>query len=177
MANGNNNNRHSSVKFNATTACKRTTGNNVANTATHDDATATTVTIPPAKKNGAAANGDVVVVGVIAATTTSCPHAKAKLVSCSSSPAPTNVNDESTEVIAVPPQPPRVVFREVCDHVQFLITEKQKPATEGAAEDDSVVGGGVYEKTTNLNEDEQDELVTGKWFLRKQHYWRISCEY
>lgn len=176
MANGNNNNRHSSVKFNATTACKRTTGNNVANTATHDDATATTVTIPPAKKNGAAANGDVVV-GVIAATTTSCPHAKAKLVSCSSSPAPTNVNDESTEVIAVPPQPPRVVFREVCDHVQFLITEKQKPATEGAAEDDSVVGGGVYEKTTNLNEDEQDELVTGKWFLRKQHYWRISCEY
>lgn len=176
MANGNNNNRHSSVKFNATTACKRTTGNNVANTAIHDDATATTVTIPPAKKNGAAANGDVVV-GVIAATTTSCPHAKAKLVSCSSSPAPTNVNDESTEVIAAPPQPPRVVFREVCDHVQFLITEKQKPATEGAAEDDSVVGGGVYEKTTNLNEDEQDELVTGKWFLRKQHYWRISCEY
>lgn len=176
MANGNNNNRHSSVKFNATTACKRTTGNNVANTAIHDDATATTVTIPPTKKNGAAANGDVVV-GVIAATTTSCPHAKAKLVSCSSSPAPTNVNDESTEVIAVPPQPPRVVFREVCDHVQFLITEKQKPATEGAAEDDSVVGGGVYEKTTNLNEDEQDELVTGKWFLRKQHYWRISCEY
>lgn len=176
MANGNNNNRHSSVKFNATTACKRTTGNNVANTAIHDDATATTVTIPPTKKNGAAANGDVVV-GVIAATTTSCPHAKAKLVSCSSSPAPTNVNDESTEVIAAPPQPPRVVFREVCDHVQFLITEKQKPATEGAAEDDSVVGGGVYEKTTNLNEDEQDELVTGKWFLRKQHYWRISCEY
>lgn len=180
MANGNNNTRHSSVKFNATASCKRITGNNVANNAIHDDAAATTVTIPPAKKNGAA-NGDVVVVGVIGSTTTTCPRAKAKSVSCSSSSAPTNVNDEPTEVIAASaaaaPPPPRVVLREVCDHVQFLITEKQKPVTEGAAEDDSVVGG-AYEKTTNLNDgDEQDELVTGKWFPRKQHYWRISCEY
>lgn len=75
-----------------------------------------------------------------------------------------------------PPPPPRVVNREVCDHVQFLITEKQRRATTPTTmpgDGVDAVGGGreeMNQKKGNLNDNDnltgadgaEDELASGK---------------
>lgn len=80
-----------------------------------------------------------------------CAHAKTQSI--------TNANEEQQQVPA-----PRIVTREVCDHVQFLITEIQKPrdGNEDSTDEARLENEERQRKTTDgtLGE-EPDDWPTG----------------
>lgn len=94
-----------------------------------------------------AANGDV--------SSVACPHAK------NQSAAAAYANDEQA-----PPAAAAVPLRVVSDHVQFLITEKQRPRDSSERNADTETSAGEDgQRKTNLNDvsgEEKEDWATGK---------------